>query len=156
MRLFDLWHVPLFHSRTFWFIDRRLLFLLNMPRLVLILSSRLRSKFLLQVSAFRRLIKSHNSYVFLLKRNALVSTLVYSTFFRSTLHWGKVFERSVSINFDFRSLVDIYELELITQTMSTIDYIVCICLRSTCHVSDAMSADVVSTAWRNKDRIEIP
>lgn len=40
--------------------------------------------------------------------------------------------------------------------MSTIDYIICVCLCSTCHVTDAVSADIVSTTWRNEDGIEIP
>ena len=40
--------------------------------------------------------------------------------------------------------------------MSTIDYIICVCLCSACHVTYAMSADVVSTAWRNEDGVEIP
>ena len=68
----------------------------------------------------------------------------------------QLFERCVCVYFHGIRRVNIIQLELHIEAVRAADHIVSVSLRSSRHVPDTVSANVVLAAGRDKDCIEIP
>ena len=68
----------------------------------------------------------------------------------------QVFERCVCVYFHGVRGVYIIQLELNIEAVGAADHIVSVSLRSSRHVSDTVSANVVLAAGRDENGIEIP
>ena len=84
-----------------------------------------------------------------------IYTTLFRLFFSCTLMRRQIFVWCVSINPDRIRGVNIIQFVVVIATMWTVDHIVSIAFRSSCHIADTVAADVVLAASRHEYGIEI-